>query len=254
MCDGYIWRYLAPDLARDYSLVHIQYPGHGRSPPCLTRSGLTISGLADSIAQVIREVGAEPIVSVGHSLGSLLALELWRRYPELIAGIVLLCGAPGRLVQGLVDNGRVLGWFVPAFEILRENLPSAASRILRHFPTPLLTWSALRLGEVNARFIRVSDLASYFQGLASVDLSSALQLLKSADCYDARGFLSEIDVPVLLMAGEHDRFTPPEYSEEMARAIPQSTLHVVRGATHTLPVEQPDWVRLKVRRFLERRF
>ena len=55
--------------------------------------------------------------------------------------------------------------------------------------------------------------------------------------------------PTLLLLGDNDIVTIP-HSEEMHRALPQSELVVVAGATHGLPMEKPDVVSRLVLDFL----
>jgi pimeloyl-ACP methyl ester carboxylesterase len=76
-------------------------------------------------------------------------------------------------------------------------------------------------------------------------------MLEAAGRHDATPYLREIDVPTLIVAGSNDRFTPAYMSEKMARLIPRSELTMVAGGTHSLPIEQPELVELRIRRFLD---
>ena len=56
------------------------------------------------------------------------------------------------------------------------------------------------------------------------------------------------------MTGDRDPWTPPALAEELALALPDAELHVLPGASHSLPVEQPEALDALVLRFLAERF
>jgi 3-oxoadipate enol-lactonase len=57
----------------------------------------------------------------------------------------------------------------------------------------------------------------------------------------------------LVVAAEHDTFTPMALAEEMAAAIPNAELEVIEEASHAAPVEQPDRIAERVEDFLSSR-
>jgi pimeloyl-ACP methyl ester carboxylesterase len=68
---------------------------------------------------------------------------------------------------------------------------------------------------------------------------------------DSRPFLRDIDVPVLVAVGSHDRLTPPEHAEEIAEAIPGAVLRVIPDAGHLPPLETPQTVGELLRAWLD---
>ena len=61
-----------------------------------------------------------------------------------------------------------------------------------------------------------------------------------------------MNVPVLVVAGERDSFTPPFLAERMAREMPDAQLLMLRG-THVASIEQPELVDGRIREFFETR-
>jgi pimeloyl-ACP methyl ester carboxylesterase len=57
---------------------------------------------------------------------------------------------------------------------------------------------------------------------------------------DQRHVLPSLNIPVLIACGEEDRLCPPEWHRAMAADAQHATLHVVPGAGHMLPLEQPS--------------
>lgn len=77
-----------------------------------------------------------------------------------------------------------------------------------------------------------------------------LERLGEHDAYDV---LPDVDVPVLVIAGDRDRFTPRSAAEKMVREIPGAELMVVPGGTHYVAVEQPELVNLRIEKFFRER-
>src|SRR5512140_875932 len=90
-CDHSVWilqsRYLAH---HGYGVLAVDLPGHGRSDgPALANIG----ELADWIIAVQDAAGVKQAALVGHSMGSLIALECAARHPARVAKIALLATA-----------------------------------------------------------------------------------------------------------------------------------------------------------------
>ena len=64
--------------------------------------------------------------------------------------------------------------------------------------------------------------------------------------------IAEINVPVLVVAGEKDTFTPASLSESMVERIPGGELLMVHGGSHVAPIEQPELIGGRIKQFLER--
>jgi pimeloyl-ACP methyl ester carboxylesterase len=77
-----------------------------------------------------------------------------------------------------------------------------------------------------------------------------VSLLEEMQYHDTTRFLEEVNVPSLVIAGEHDLFTPVQLARTMARTLPEAELLVVRGATHIAPLEIPELVNLAIEKFL----
>ncbi|MEZ4468187.1 MAG: alpha/beta hydrolase [bacterium] len=81
-----------------------------------------------------------------------------------------------------------------------------------------------------------------------------LSMLDGTRQHSARAYLPELDIPVLVIAGEQDRFTPARLSEEMATLLPQGELLMVEEGTHTAPIEHPTRIGLAISQFLDAHF
>ncbi|AEB12869.1 alpha/beta fold hydrolase [Marinithermus hydrothermalis] len=68
---------------------------------------------------------------------------------------------------------------------------------------------------------------------------------------DLRPKLRRVRAPALVIAGAEDLLFPPAYAEELAAALPQARLVVLRGVGHVAPLEDPEGFARTVRAFLE---
>lgn len=74
-----------------YASLAWDMPGYGDSPliePC------TFDDLADALAALMDAQGVSQAILVGHSLGGMVALQMWARHPERVAGLVLAASSP----------------------------------------------------------------------------------------------------------------------------------------------------------------
>jgi len=185
-------------------------------------------------------------------MGVQVVLETYRRHPERVSGLVLLCGAPEnplRTFRG--SSGAEL--LLPRLRSAVERAPrliNQAARLL--LPTKLAFSLAARL-EINADLMQASDFMPYLRGLSRVEVPFFLSMLASASEHSAIDLLPRVAAPTLVVAGEEDGFTPPDLSQAMADAIPEAELLVVQAGSHTAPLERPDLVGRTVREFLARR-
>src|SRR6202522_1259547 len=93
----------------------------------------------------------------------------------------------------------------------------------------------------------------YLRHMTHVDLPMFLRMLRAAGEHSAEALLPEVNVPVLVVAGERDSFTPPFLAERMAREMPQAELLMLHGGTHVASLEQAGLVDVRIREFFETR-
>jgi pimeloyl-ACP methyl ester carboxylesterase len=202
---------------------------------------------------VLDAAGEERAVLAGHSMGVQIVVEAHRRAPERVAGLVLVCGAPGRLIDTFHDSPVLKVVFPYALAAFRQ-WPRFAATAFRTVVGSEVAMEYALAFEVNRALVHRGDLRRYFDDLSCVDAGLFMTLLESAAAHDVTAYLPRIDVPTLVVAGERDGFTPMRLSVAMHEAIRGSELLVLPGGTHVGPLEHPDLVGSRVRAFLEERF
>lgn len=236
-CDGYVWRYLRRSVV-PRRVLHTHYRGHGRSQPPRDLARVSIPDLADDVAAVLDDAKVSRAVLLGHSMGVQVSLETWHRHRDRVAGLVLVCGAPShplRTFRGV----RTLEDLLPAIERFIVRAPRLVNGVNRAIlPTKLALAIAGRV-EINRALVRPDDFMPYLEGLARMDVRVFLAMLAAAGQHSSEPWLGEIDVPVLVVAGGRDGFTPPDRSRQMAASIPNSRYLEVPDGSHTAPIERP---------------
>ena len=251
-CDGFIWKYLWDDLAALAPLTHWHYRGHGRSAPPMDPAHVTVTDNAADLWRVRQALGDGPCVLVGHSMGCQVILESYRAHPENIRGIVLLCGSYGKITSTF-HGGPILEIILPKLLDLATNNPDLVRAVWSRLPVDMALKIALKMGEVDPENVRPEDLMPYLQHVTHVDVPMFLRMLQAAGEHTALDLLPDIKVPVLVVAGERDTFTPPGLAEGMAKSIPGAEFLMVQRGSHVAPLEQPQLVDERIAQFLRER-
>ena len=250
-CDGFIWKYLWDDLASLVGVAHWNYRGHGRSGSPADPDRIELVDHARDLQAVREAIGGGPVVLFGHSMGCQVALEAYRQNPEGVRALVLICGSSGRITHSFKGT-TVLAQVLPNLIARVDAHPGLARALWSRVPPEIALAVALKSGEVDAS-VKPEDLLPYLKHMVDIDLRMFLRMLQSAGEHSAKDFLPQIDVPVLVIAGDRDSFTPPRYAEEMASLLPKGELVMALGGTHVVPIERRELVRDHVERFLRER-
>ncbi|MEO3793651.1 alpha/beta hydrolase [Nonomuraea sp. B10E15] len=182
----------------------------------------------DTLAQVVG--GGEPVHLVGHSFGGLVAREAVIDGVTKFASFTLMSSGPGPIEGRRARNARTIAEEVPALGLEHlwhhrfepEALAGDVSDDIREF--------------LHRRLISNSP-----TGLARM----AEQVLTMRDRTDE---LRQIEVPTLVLYGEHDDGWPPEAQSDMAARLGADSV-VVPGAVHSPAVEAPETTAAALVRF-----
>jgi|SRR5579871_1182694 len=199
---------LAPDL-----------PGHGRSTgPALK----TIAELADWTAALLDAAGATKAHLIGHSMGSLIALETAARHPAKVSALGLI-GAAAVMTVG------------PDLLKAAEANDDAAIDMCSIWG---LGFDAEIGGSLAPGLWMYGGAQRMLQRCAPGVLFADLAACNSYQ--DALAAGAKITVPTTLVLGEKDMMTPLKAGKALATAIPHARTVVIKGAGHTMMVERPD--------------
>jgi pimeloyl-ACP methyl ester carboxylesterase len=185
-------------------------------------------------------------------MGCQVALETWHRHREGVRGIVLLCGTFGK-VTSTFHGVPVLDMILPKLLDLATKAPEVVRAIWSRIPPEMALKIAITAGEIDPQKVHAEDMIPYLRHMTHVDFGMFLRMLRAAGEHTAGDYLGEIDVPVLVVAGARDTFTPAFLAKSMAEAIPGAELMMVEKGTHVTPIEQPEAVHARIEDFLRDR-
>lgn len=251
LCDGFIWKYLWGDIGETHDVAHWHYRGHGRSGAPVDPARIDIEAHAHDLMSVRRHLGDPPSVLIGHSMGTQVALETWRLFPERVRGLVLICGSFGKVTQSF-RGMPIIDLILPKVMDIVDKQPDLVRALWSRIPPEVALKAALLARDVDPDHVRREDMLPYLRHMTHVDFPMFLRMLRAAGEHSAEKYLPQIDVPVLIVAGEKDTFTPASLSEHMAELIPNAELLMVPGGTHVAPIEQPDLVGSRIKAFIDR--
>ena len=257
-CNGigvstFFWRRLSSHFAGlGDTFVIWDYRGHGRSPVPEGPESMTVVSCARDLWTVANAVGCRRPVLVGHSMGSQVILEAYRLDPARVVALVPMLGAAGKVFASFLGGSTLTPVFRSLIELGARNA-ALAGRALRALLRMPLVFEAVRaLGIVHADLCPREDFEPYFAHLSQLDLRGYFALARDLLTHDASDLLERIDVPVLVVAGERDLFTPLARSRELASRIPDAELLILRQGSHAALVEQPELLALTLEKFLSR--
>jgi len=252
-CDGYVWKHILADLRRDHTVVRLHYRGHGRSAVPRELREMSVEGLAEDLFLVLDAWSIESAMVAGHSMGVQVILEAaLGEQSDRINGLLALCGAPGRPLDTF-KNTSMSARIFPRIRALAHRYPDLFRRIWRRMVPSEAALTLAHWFEINNALVHVEELRPYLEELSTMDPLAFLAMLDDASRHSTEERLDAVDVPTLVVAAEHDTFTPMHRSETMAEAIDGAELFVLPQATHTGPLEWPELLNLRIRRFLRDR-
>ena len=90
-CNLAYWKYQIPELAKRGRVIALDLPGHGQSDK--PEMNYTVDHFAAAVDAVLRDAKVERAVVVGHSMGTPVARQFYRKYPQKTLAIVIVDGA-----------------------------------------------------------------------------------------------------------------------------------------------------------------
>lgn len=252
-CTTYFWHYLAKYFSQWTEVVTWDYRGHGRNGKVMDENRIGMEDNADDLEAVLADADIKRAVLIGHSMGSQVSLEYFRRHPARVAGLVPLLGTYGDPISSFFDSSIPARAF-PYMYLVATSFPAPIQALMRLSAKSSLTLPmASMTGMVNGTMIKKNDLLPYLDHLSKVDVRFFMKMTRRMGAHTTEDLLPHIDVPVLIIGGEKDIYTPVRCSEKMYHMIPDSEMIMLPGGSHAAIVEQPELINLRLEKFIRDR-
>ena len=211
------WRVIAPDLR-----------GFRQSPPSDDRQVTTMECFADDLYLLLQNTGiAEKVIAVGLSMGGYIAMQFARKYADQLSGLVL-CGT-----KTIADTPQMAENRRKQAAALLDGSLTLADIADTMIPKLFTTATREQKPELIAELRNIVIESQHVQGVAAATLGMA-------ERPDTTEVLRQLNVPVFVVCGAEDQFSPPSEMSGLAEAAKRGTYIEIPEAGHLLPMEQPE--------------
>ncbi|MFC7430805.1 MULTISPECIES: alpha/beta fold hydrolase [unclassified Agrococcus] len=203
---------LRAELAKDHDVVAIDLPGFGESPEPAQRA--TMPECADHVAAVLRDLGIERVIAVGHSMGTQVVAELAVRHPEVVERLVLIG---------------------PTVDARHRSKRSQAARLLLDLVNdpPVVVAVGLRM------YAQAGPRWFFTQFDAMLD-------------HRLEDVAPRIACPTLVVRGSGDLVSPRRWARHLTDRIPDATFREAEGKGHEAMITGAEPVARMLSEFVQR--
>lgn len=202
-------------LQPEQSIIRFDAPGHANST--------SVSADLPTTATMVAEQGAKADY-IGYSMGARLALHIASLHPESVRRLVLISGSPG-LRSPSERSARVQSDEKLALEILEIGVEKFVAKWLS---APMFAGLISTSADIQDRLRNTAE-----------GLASSLRTSGTGSQQSLWDRLSELSMPVLLIAGENDQKFQQINSEMKNLISSQTELVIIQNAGHAVQLEQP---------------
>jgi magnesium chelatase accessory protein len=232
------FRDLAPLLARDFTVIVPDMPGHGFSGWPARDEALSLGGMARALEALLKTLDLEPVIAVGHSAGAAVLAQMQiqgrLKADALVAingALLPLPGLPGLVFSPIAKLLNTSGFAARVFS-LNAREPAAVERLLWG------TGSSIdaRGIELYARLIRFSR-----------HTAAALGMMARWDLKRLQRDLPELPGELVMVVGQNDTSVPPTEAGRVAARRAGTRMATIPCAGHLVHEEKPEAVAELVR-------
>lgn len=212
-CGETVWTEQAPILADQMRVITIDLPGHGQSDK--PRIDYTMDLYARAIDAVLRDANVGSVVLVGHSNGTPVVRQFYRKFPAKTRALIIVEGS----LRPLGDAASMEKFITP---LRGENYSEEAGRLVDGMTKPIKD-AALRT-RIKSLMLRTPQYVAVSEFEATVNPA----LWKE----------DKIDVPVLMILAKQPVWTA-EYEKFVRTVVPKLDYQVWPGVSHFVMMEKP---------------
>jgi pimeloyl-ACP methyl ester carboxylesterase len=245
----YSWRFQLPFLAElGYTAVAPDLRGYNDTDK--PRTGYDVPALLEDIAGLIRKLGRERAIIVGHDWGGALAWSFAMQYPAMIERLIVMNAPhPGAFLREMRTLKQLRkSWYMfvfqlpwlPEYLLLRDHARNVARLI--------------QAAAVHKEMFPPRDLDRYREAMSKPGaMTAALNYYRQLFRGSPGAFLGgrwQVNAPTLLIWGEQDIALGIEMTTGLEEWVPQLTIRRIADSGHWVQQEQADLVNHYLKEFL----
>lgn len=222
------WHKMVPYLAEYFKVITFDNRGVGQSDK--PAGAYTAQMLAADTVGLLDPLGIDKAIVAGHSMGGFIAQAMTLDFPQRVEKLILCStnfGGPHH---------------VPVTPEAMKVLTDVASDALTRFKNGLVVSTAPGWAEKNpemiAKWIKWRVANPVELGPYQSQLAIGLGLLPAAAAFETK--LPAINIPTLILFGEHDKVVPPANAELLSKQLSNSQVVIFPNAGHFFPIEIPE--------------
>lgn len=230
------WLKYEEAFEKKYRVLSMDIRGHGKSNKPDGYSAYEIEKIADDIKALIEHLGIQSFIPISHSFGTLIAVSLLREHPERAVAAIFISPIFGMFNTFLTRASRIL---------IHTAAYSARAFSFSSAPGGHTDYSRLGyMGDWSLR--RIS------RDVPNTTLHVFLYCLDHAYAHDFDPWWSDIRIPTLIIQGTRDSIAPAENAKKLSRELLDSTLVLMKGANHILPLNNFEETRKAIETYLDK--
>lgn len=236
-CDQNMWRFVTPAFEKDFRVVVFDHVGAGGSDlsAYAREKYSSLSGYADDVVEIGRELGLQDAIFVGHSVSSMIGVLAAGKAPGMFGKLVLV-GPSARYID---DEGYVGGFSAAQIEELLQFLES------NH-----MGWSAQMAPMIMGNPDRPELGQELTNSFCRTDPEIANAFARVTFTSDNRKDLAGVTVPTLVLQCSEDIIASQEVGDYVNRNIPRSRMIVLQATGHCPNLSAPEEVVSAMRSFV----
>lgn len=238
-CDQRMWRWVSPAFEDDYRVIAFDYVGAGGSDLSAYSSGRysSLDGYVQDLLEILEDLRMGPVILVGHSVSSSIALLASVRRPELFSKLVLLSPSPCFLNHPPEYYG--------GFE--RQDIDDLLELVEKN----PMGWA----GSVAPLVIPQTEQSERRQELEDSFCSIPPEIIREfarvTFLADNRRDLKKVTVPCLILQSQDDALAPVSVGEYLQQNLPGSSLQILPVAGHCSHMTDPEITIEAIRNYLQ---
>jgi sigma-B regulation protein RsbQ len=228
-CDQNMWRFVAPEFEDAFKVVLFDHVGAGGSDLSAydPRKYSTLSGYADDVVEIGRELNLQDAVFVGHSVSAMIGVLASLKAPGMFGQLVLV-GPSARYI----DDGDYVGGFSE----------KQIAELLEFLEDNHMGWSAAMAPSIMGNPDRPELGEELTNSFCRTDPEIAKAFARVTFTSDNRADLPKVSVPTLILQCKEDIIASMEVGEFVHRQIPGSKFAVLDATGHCPNLSAPKEV------------